>query len=100
LPSQAIHEALKTQIDDIDAILSEMRTVDELDDFEGYLNKFMLRYGYQDRRVERDIEYRRQRILEGPPERDGRGNYGGSRTAETPDVSDEEIRSMFRALKR
>jgi hypothetical protein len=96
----AIHEALKTQIDDIDAILSEMRTVDELDDFEGYLNKFMLRYGYQDRRVERDIEYRRQRILEGPPERDGRGNYGGSRTAETPDVSDEEIRSMFRALKR
>ncbi|MGA2995114.1 hypothetical protein [Bradyrhizobium sp.] len=101
LPSDAavaFQAALKEFIDHIDETLGDIDNPDELDDFERDLKSLMSRYGYADDRAGRDIEYRRQAIYEGRVRR-SRSHYGGLDHSEPePDVSDEEIRSMFRGL--
>jgi hypothetical protein len=101
LPSDAavaVQTALNEFIDHIDETLGDIDNPDELDDFESDLKALMTRYGYADDRAYRDIESRRQAIYEGRVRRSG-SHYGGLDQSEPePDVSDEEIRSMFRGL--
>jgi hypothetical protein len=94
----AVQTALKEFIDHIDETLGDIDNPAELDDFESDLKALMTRYGYADNRAGRDIEYRRQAIFEGRIQR-SHSHYGGLNPSEQePDVSDEEIRSMFRGL--
>ena len=96
--TEAVRTALKEFIDHIDETLADIDNPDELDDFESDLKALMTRYGYADDRAGRDIEYRRQAIFEGRIRR-SRSHYGGlDHSEQEPDVSDEEIRSMFRGL--
>ena len=77
---------------------NEIHDLDELDGFERDLWKVMNEYNLYDKRVERDIRYRRQTLLE-REEDDYRGRYG--RTAASspaPQSSDDEIKSMFLGL--
>jgi hypothetical protein len=97
---EALGSALTEFIDHIDDTLGEIDDPDDLDSFESELNGLMKRCGYSDSRVERDVDYRRQTLYERGPRR-SRSQYGGfARAEEKPDVSDEEIRSMFRELSR
>ncbi|MHC2253794.1 DNA polymerase III delta prime subunit [Bradyrhizobium embrapense] len=97
-PSDAtanVQMALKEFIDHIDETLGDIDNPDELDDFEKDLNALMIKFQCKDDRAARDIEYRRQAIFEGRI-RHSSAQYGGfDPSEEEPDVSDEEIRSMF-----
>lgn len=94
----AVHSALRYFIDNIDETLRDYETLDDLEDFEIDLNRLMVRYEYVDPRVARDIEYRRDAILEGRVGR-YRSNYGSlEQPDEQPDVSDNEIKSMFKGI--
>jgi hypothetical protein len=101
LPSDAVANvrmALKEFIDRIDESLGEIDDPDELDDFEKDLKALMTKFGYEDGRVARDIEYRRQAIYEGEVRR-SRSHYGRhDQSDDEPDFSDDEIRSMFSGL--
>jgi hypothetical protein len=95
-----VHEAMSAQVDQIDSVLDGIDSIEDLDDFEDDLRRVMRKYDYSDRRAERDIEYRRDAILEGRV-RLFRPGYGSvDRSEEEEDASDEEIRSMFRGLPR
>jgi hypothetical protein len=102
-PSDAtanVQMALKEFIDHIDETLGDIDNPDELDDFEKDLNALMTKFRYKDDRAARDIEYRRQAIFEGRIRHSG-SHYGGfDSSEEEPDVSDEEIRSMFSSFAR
>jgi hypothetical protein len=101
LPSDAeanVRMALKEFVDRIDESLGDIENPDELDDFEKDLKALMTKFGYEDGRVVRDIEYRRQAIFEGRI-RHSSSHYGGlDQSDEEPDVSDDEIRSIFSSL--
>jgi molecular chaperone GrpE (heat shock protein) len=91
---------MSAQVEQIDSVLDGIDSIEDLDDFEDDLRRVMRKYDYQDRRAERDIEYRRDAILEGRV-RLFRPGYGSvDRSEEEEDASDEEIRSMFRGLPR
>jgi hypothetical protein len=90
--------ALKEFIDRIDESLGDIDNPDDLDDFEKDLQALMKRFGHEDDRVVRDVEYRRQAIFDGRI-RHSSSQYGRlDRSDEEPDVSDDEIRSMFSGL--
>jgi hypothetical protein len=101
LPSDAeanVRMALKEFVDRIDELLGDIDNPDELDDFENDLKALMTKFGYEDDRVVRDIDYRRQAIFEGRI-RHSSSHYGGlDQSDEEPDVSDDEIRSIFSSL--
>jgi hypothetical protein len=95
-----VHEAMSAQVDQIDSVLDGIDSIEDLESFEDELGRVMRKYEYRDCRAQRDIDLRRNAILEGRL-RLYRSGYGSiDRSEEEEDVSDEEIRSMFRGLSR
>jgi hypothetical protein len=95
-----VYDAMSAQVDQIDSVLDEIDSIRDLEEFEGELGRVMRKYDYQDSRAQRDIDYRREAILEGRG-RNYRSDYGSvDRSEEDEDASDDEIRSMFRGLSR
>lgn len=70
---------------------------DELDGFARELKRVMGDYGLVDNRADRDIEYRRECLIEGK-EHDNAEGYGRSASLSQPQFSDDQIRSMFQGL--
>jgi hypothetical protein len=95
----AVTEALRAQVDEIDALLDEIHTLEDLDGFEQSFESAMRKYQFSDRRFKRDVEYRRETILE-RGQRERTNNYGSSIAPLPGQASNEEIRSMFHALLR
>jgi hypothetical protein len=95
----AVQDALKAQVDEIDTALREFGNIDDLDSYEAWLEAVMKKFHYQDKRVERDIRYRRESLLE-RDEAPTEIQYKSISRRERPETSDEEIRSMFQGLSR
>jgi hypothetical protein len=93
----AAREALRAYISDIDSTLSEISSLDELDGFERELKRVMRDYGLVDSRADRDIQDRRESLLEREMDYSEEG-YGRSTSPSQPQFSDDEIRSMFQGL--
>lgn len=94
----AITKGIEAYIANIGPVLSEIHSVDELDEFECELRRFMEEYGIVGTSAATDIRHRRETLLE-RDENDDEG-YGRS-VSLTPShqVSDDQIRSMFRGLR-
>jgi hypothetical protein len=92
-----IHGALQKQIKDIDTMMDGIDTVDDLDSFEEDLRKTLAKYGYQNKGYESDIEYRRNRILEGDFQPRST-NYGSFQSQAPTEATNEQIESMFSGL--
>jgi hypothetical protein len=90
-------KSLRAFISEIDSTLSEISSLDELDDFERELKRLIGEYGLVDSRVDRDISYRRESLLEREEHYDEEG-YGRSPSPSQPEFSDDQIRSMFQGL--
>jgi len=95
----AVRAALVAQIDGIDNELDTIDTLDDLDEFESSMDRLMRKYGIVDGRLARDVEYRREAILEGRV-RTYRGQYGSVHGGAPAETSNDDIRSMFRDLLR
>jgi hypothetical protein len=92
-----VRKALKTYIRDIDSTLSAINSLEELDEFEHELKRVMREFDLCDSRANRDIEYRREHLIEGDEHGDEEGN--GRRTSlSQAEFSDDQIKSMFQGL--
>jgi hypothetical protein len=95
----AIRAALVAQIAGIDVELDSIDTLDDLDEFESRMDALLRKHGVIDKRIDSDIESRREKILDGRVHAH-RGHYGSSVPAGSDQRSNDEIRSMFRELLR
>jgi len=98
LAVEAIADGMKAYVANIDPVLSEIHSIDELDEFEHELRRFMEEYGIFNTSAASDFRYRRESLLE----RDDNDDEGYGRSvslAPSHQVSDDQIRSMFRGLR-
>jgi len=91
---------MSTIVNGLDSEIRDIETVEDLDEFEENILKFMRKRNFSTAHVSRDIDYRRERLAdEGRMER--RESYRSSGTPfADKSMSDGEIRSMFRGLSR
>lgn len=95
----ASHEAMSALAKNVDSEVSNIETVEELDEFEDSLMTFMRKRNFPTATVAWDINYRRERLAnEGRMER--RQSYSGGVPFGDKSMSNSEIRSMFRGLGR
>lgn len=95
----ASHEAMSALARNIDAEVSNIETIEELDEFEDNMLKFMRKRKFPTAGVTWDINYRRERLAdEGRMER--RDTYNSGIPFGDKSMSDSQIRSMFRGLGR
>jgi hypothetical protein len=77
--------------------LPEIRSLAELDEFEHELKRVMREFDLCDSRANRDIQYRREHLIEGEEHSDEEG-YRRSTSLSEAEFSDDKIRSMFQGL--
>jgi hypothetical protein len=95
----AARAALRAYISDIDSTLSEITSLDELDDFGRDLKRVMETFGLVDVRADGDIRSRLESLLEPEEHYDDEEGYGRSASpSQVQEVSDDQIRSMFQGL--
>lgn len=95
-----VRKALRTFITNIEVIVDQIDSIDELDAVESQLNRLMVEYDLVDTRADGTFEYRRTRLIELEMEdEDGyKPMVSRPRTAISDDGSDQQIKSMFRGL--
>jgi hypothetical protein len=96
LCSEAAAQALRTHIENISDALSEINSVQDLDDYERELTGLMRKYGVANPSVTGDIHWRRERLFE--REDGGEPTYSQHARQATSEISDDQIRSMFTGL--
>jgi energy-coupling factor transporter ATP-binding protein EcfA2 len=96
--SRASKEGLKKYIENLSESLDELGSVSELEDYEKNLRNTMEEFGVSDFRVSLRIESRRENLMEREERADHEG-YGGARSTPQTQISDDQIRSMFRGLR-
>ena len=100
LATAASHKAMSLIAKGIDSEIRDIETVEELDEFEENMLKFMQKRSFPTASISWEISYRRDRLSEeGRIER--RNTFSGNRIPVSErDNSDREIRSIFRSLRR
>lgn len=93
----AIHTALDSFIREIDNEMEDFGNVDELEQFESKLKAMIKRRGYTGVSPDRDLKYKRDRLLEDEYDRDPSDGYSAAapKPHEIDENSDEHIQSMF-----
>lgn len=100
LAQNASEEAIASFASNIDDALDQIETIEELDEFENTISRFMNKRGVSSSKVLYDIQYRRESLAEAEQDAE-RGSYRGRGTSSwspEPEASDDEIRSMFSGL--
>jgi predicted ATPase len=92
-----VRKALKAYIRDIDSTLSEISSLEELEEFEHELKRVMREFDLYGSRADRDIQYRREHLIEGEEHGDEDG-HGRSTSLSQAEFSDDQIKSMFQGL--
>jgi hypothetical protein len=98
LCSDAAAEALQVHIDNISDTLSDISTLQDLDDYEQELTEMMGAYGVVASKATRAIQQKRERLYD----RDDGGEpvYSPHVRPISREISDDQIRSMFSGLDR
>ena len=89
----AIEEGIASEIEQIE-------TVEELNEFETNLLKFLAKRQHSAHKVEREIDSRRDHLLEEGKIEPSESYRGGSSFRSEPGMSNAEIRSMFQGLSK
>ncbi len=97
LATKAATVALKGYLHELDSVLSEITSVDELNSLELELKALMKDYGVVDRRTVHSISDRRDTLERERREDDD--DSGWSPSTSSGYMSDDEIRSLFGALR-
>jgi hypothetical protein len=95
---KAARAAVAGYIDDLSAPLSEIMSLDELENYEKELRRMMNDFGLDDGRVDRRVTSRKDELTE-KEERDYGEGYSGQRSTWSAPTSDDQIRSMFMAIR-
>jgi hypothetical protein len=97
LCSKAAAKALSVHIENMSDNLSDLNTMEELDDYEEELARMMGTYGVEDEKASRAIERKRQRLYE--RDDSDRPVYSPHVRPVSRGISDDQIRSMFSGLQ-
>jgi hypothetical protein len=102
--AEAARSALEGYIEDMSPELSEITSLDDLAGYERELKTLMMDYGVKNWKAARQIESRREELIEREERDYGEGYYGRqTASAQISDdqmrISDDQIRSMFRAVR-
>ncbi len=99
LATEASHAAMECLARGIDSEIRDVETVEDLDEYEENVLAFMKKRNFSALGVVRDIDYRRDRLMEdGLVERRGSYSSGPGRSPDG-EISADDIRSMFRELR-
>jgi len=95
---EASYAAMSSLERNVDDEIREIKTIEDLDEYEQTLLEFLNKRSFRTSSVVRDIQYRRDQLFE-EGRLENRGTYrGGRSTLDEMDMSNNDIRSMFRGL--
>jgi hypothetical protein len=94
----AVRAALRGHIEEIDQTLEGFGSIEELDDYEKELNSIMTIYGVKNDRLDTRIRGRRRELRDEDDQEPG--GYSAQRVAKPDNISNDEIRSIFEALRK
>jgi energy-coupling factor transporter ATP-binding protein EcfA2 len=95
---QAVRAALRGHIEELDQTLEDFGSIDELDDYEKELNSIMTTYGVNDERLDTRIKRCRRELRDDNDQEPAA--YSAQRVAKPYNISNDEIRSIFEALRK
>ncbi len=95
---EASHEAMASIERYVDQEIREIKTVEDLDEYEETLVEFLKKRSFDVGKVVYDIQYRREQLVEEGRLENHSTYRGGGSAAPEMDMSSSDIRSMFRGL--